>query len=175
MMGPAIKPSIAISRRVVNQYDIVCDGVNPVFGQFNFSLTDLPANSEFSTLFQFYRIDEVSIRWYPEYTVLSDASALSNSVNVSFTTAVNISNIAPTGANDVLQMTGAQSTGITKEHSTKFRPAFLMNNIMPCSCPVLTNQIGVDWYGLAYGVPPTGISMTFRSVAVFKVTVMGVK
>lgn len=170
---PRLGPSITLTRRVTELFDIVCDGINPSVGTFNFSLNDLPNSSEIVNLFQTFSIDEVSVRWNPEYTELTDAALVSNAVNVNFTTAINVIGATIATVDDVNQFSAASSTPINRTHSVRFKPMLLMDGSMPCSCAVTTLSSSLNFWGISYGIPPTGTGMTLRAVAVFKVTCTG--
>ena len=171
--APSFGPSLTLTRRVDGLFDIITNGIAANFGSYNFSLNDLPNSSEFTALFQTYCIEEVSITWRPEYTQLSDAAPVSNAVNTSFNTALNIIGATPTSVDDVLQYSRCSTTQINVPHTMKFRPVLLMDNTMPCFCAVTTLSPSLNWWGVSYAVPATGTPMTFRSTAVFKIRLAG--
>jgi len=167
MTTPLQGSPIKFQRTVTGQYDIVCDGINPSVGSFNFSLNDLPNSTDFTNLFDMYRIDKVEIEFYPEYTELTDAALVSNAVNVLLNSAVDPVAYAISTVNDVLQFSTLVSTPITKCHKRKFEPAIITASSQPCRCFISTQSPSTNWYGLAYGVPPTGVAMVLRSRARF--------
>ena len=173
LQTPRLGPEIKICRRVELLFDVVCDGINPSLGTFNFSLNDLPNYTDFTNLFQLYRLDEIDIQWRPEYTELTDAALVSNAVNVGFNSCLNIINSSVTSVTDVLQNNMCSTTPINRIHRQRFRPMLLMDGSMPCACHVTTQSPSLNWYGISYGIQPTGIAMTFRSTAVYKVTLSG--
>lgn len=176
MSQPQFKPIVKFIRTVQSSsFDIACDGINPSIGVINFSLNDLPNSTEFSTLFQMYKIDRVDICYRPEYTELTDASVLSNAVNVNFNSAVDPSGNTPTAVNDVLQFQNCKSTGITKLHQRSLNPYLLMDGTTPCHCFVSTNSTSTNFWSFAYGIPPTGVAMTFRSTFRYHITCGGSK
>lgn len=175
MLTPILRPTMTITRRVETTFDIVCDGINPSLGIFAFNLTQLPNSTELTNLFQTYRIDSVSLVWRPEYTELTDAAPVSNAVNVGFHTAVSVDNAAPVTVSSLLECSNCSTTSVTREHRVKLHPQVLMSNIMPCSCAISTLSAGTFWYGVKYGIDPTGVTMRFRSTAVYKITLMGAK
>lgn len=173
MQTPNIGPTIKVTRRLVEGFDITCDGINPSVGIFNFSLNDLPSSSEFTSLFQLYRLDEVNIKWRPEYTELTDAALVSNAVNVGFNSAVSVIGATPVTVADVLQNSNCSTTSITKEHDVRFRPALLMDGTSPCYCFVSTASPSSNWWGLQYAIPPTGVAMTFSATVVYRISLRG--
>jgi len=150
-------------RTVEGLFDIVTNGIAPNIGVFNFSLNDLPNSSEFTVLFDQYKIEEIEIEWTPEYTELTDAALVSNAVNVFFNTAIDPAGNTPVSVDDVLQYRSLSSTPITKCHKRRFVPAVLMDNIIPASCYIACSSPSTNLWGVVYAIPPTGIAMTFRS------------
>jgi hypothetical protein len=173
MQVPNLGPTVTLSRRVNELFDIVCDGINPSLGSFNFSLNDLPGYTDFTGLFQLYRIDEIQIVWRPEYTELTDAALVSNAVNVCLNTSITLVGNTPASVGDVLQNSNCSSSSITKEHRVRFRPCVIMDTTSPCYCFLSSNSPSTNWWGIQYGVPPTGIAMTLRSTAIYKVSLRG--
>lgn len=170
MTVPNLGPTICLTRRVEEIFDIVCDGINPTVGIFNFSLNDLPSYAEFTALFQMYRLDEIEILWRPEYTELTDAALVSNAVNVNFNTSISVIGASPANVQDVLQNSNCSSTSITRPHSVRFKPALLMDGTSPCYCFVSSQSPSTNWWGVQYGILPTGVAMTFRSTAIYKLS-----
>lgn len=174
MIQPLYKPVVPFIRTIQGgTFDIACDGINPSVGIFNFSLNDLPNSSEFSSLFQVFKIMKVTLVWRPEYTELTDAALVSNAVNVNFNSAIDPSGNTPANVDSVLQFQNCRSTGITKEHSRSFVPYLFMDGTSPCQCFVSTNSPSTNFWGLAYGIPPTGIAMNFVCTAKYKIICAG--
>lgn len=172
---PLYKPVVTFKRTVQEGFNIVCDGINPSIGVFNFSLNDLPNSTEFSSLFQVYKLKKVSLNWRPEYTELTDAALVSNAVNVNFNSAFDQNGNTPTSVNDILQFENCKSTGITKEHRRSFEPCLFMDGTSPSHCFVSTNSTSTNFFGLSFGIPPTGIAMTFRCTAVYTIICAGAR
>lgn len=173
---PTLYPRVCISRSAYGIYDQVNDGVNPTLSAINFSLNDLPGFSEFTSLFQSYCLEEVEIWFKPEYTVLSDASTLSNSQNMSFYTAIDLADTnAPLAINDVLQYQSLSRTSITKTHFRKIRPAYLIDGSIPSCALISTSNATVNWLGLKIAIPPCGVAMTFRTDVKFKIAFVGAR
>lgn len=161
---PRLKPVVRFSRTITGEFDIACDGLSPELGNFSFTLNLLPDYTDFTNLFQSYKIDKIQILYKPEYTELTDAALVSNAVNVNFNSVIDQTDPgAPTSVTAVTQYQTCKSTGITKIHKRSFTPAMLTGSSMPCSCYISTNNPSEKHYGFKYAIPPTGASMTFRS------------
>lgn len=165
--APIQAKPLKFERTVEDAYNIICDGINPSVGSFNFSLNDLPSYTEFTGLFDLYRIDEIEIEWYPEYTVLSDGGVTSPAVNVQLNTAIDPAGNTPIVVTDVLQYRTLHATGISKSHKRRFVPSYLLDGISPCKCYLSCASPSSNHWGIAYGVSPTGTPMTLRSRARF--------
>lgn len=167
IVSPIQAKPLKVMRTVEDAYNIICDGINPSVGSFNFSLNDLPSYTEFTGLFDLYRIDEIEIEWYPEYTVLSDGGVTSPAVNVQLNTAIDPAGNTPILVTDVLQYRSLQATGISKPHKRRFVPSYLLDGISPAKCYISCTSPSSNLWGIVYGVSPTGTPMTFRSRARF--------
>lgn len=154
-----------ISRTVEGIFDIICDGINPSVGMLNFSLNDLPDSTDFTKLFDQYTFESVELTWYPEYTELVDSGLASNAVNVCLNTCVDPVGNTIALYTDVLQYQSCMSTGITKQHTRRLVPTYLVDGVIPQRAYISTGTPGANFYGVGYGVPPTGVAMTLRSRA----------
>lgn len=164
MKCPVYRPVYKFNRVVEERYDIATDGINPSLNAFVFTLDQLPDYTDFTRLFDMYRITKVEIDWVPEYTELTDAALVSNAVNVRFNSTVDLSDAAsPASVDEVLQYQQLISTGITKAHKRSWVPTFLMGGLVPCTCWLPTSSPSERHYGLKVAIPPTGVAMTFRS------------
>lgn len=167
---PSQGPSLKFERTIEGIFDITCDGINPSVGTINFSLNDLPNSTEFTSLFDQYRLDKVEIEWYPEYTQLVDSALVSNAVNTQVNTAIDPVGFSVVSVADVLQYRTMMATGITKCHKRTLKPMYLIDGVLPINSFVSTSTPSLNWYGVAYGIAPTGVAMTFRSRAKYYIT-----
>lgn len=167
LSAPIVSSPLKFQRTIEGLYDINCDGINPSVGSFNFSLNDLPNYTEFTGLFDLYKIEQIEIEWFPEYTVLSDGGVTSPAINTQLNTAIDPVGITPTAVSDVLQYRSLHATGISKSHKRVFTPAYLMDGISPVSCYISTSSPSSNLWGIVFGVAPTGTAMLFKSRAKF--------
>lgn len=173
---PTLYPRVALSRLVTGYYNFTNDGINPSLEAINFSLNDIPGYTELTAVFQTYCIEEVEIWIRPEYTVLSDASTLSNSVNVEMLTAIDlVDGTAPASVAAVSEYQSVAHTSIVTTHYRKFKPSYLVDNIAPSCALLSTASPATNWYGLKIAVPPCGVVMTFRTIVKFKLAMVGLK
>lgn len=164
MTTPIYRPIHKFHRVVESGYDIVTDGINPSLSGFVFALSSLPSFTDFTNLFDLYRIVKIDIDWVPEYTELTDAALVSNAVNVRFNSSIDLQDgTAPLAVNNILEYETLQSTPITKPHRRSFRPTILMGGVFPCNCWVPTASPNERHYAVKVAIPPTGVAMTFRA------------
>lgn len=165
---PRFKPVTYFNRTVTALFDINADGINPSLVSNVFTLSQLPNFTDYTNLFQSYRLNKIKIAWEPEYTELTDAALVSNAINVQFNSVVDQTDpAAPATVDVVTQYQNCKSTGITKRHSRTFQPAMLTTSSMPCHCYLSTTNPGERHYGVKVGIKPTGVAMVFRSTATF--------
>ena len=173
---PNLFPSICVTRMVDGPFNIANDGINPSLAAINFSLSDVPGYGEFTAMWSTYCIEQVEIWFRPEYTVLSDASALSNSVNVEFYSAIDlVDGGAPTAVTQVQEYQSCAHTSIVTTHYRKIRPSYMLDAVAPSCARVSTASPSLNWFGLKIAVPPCGIAMTFRAVAKYKIVLTSLK
>jgi len=166
MNTPVYRPVYKFTRSVEAAFDVACNGIAPTLLAFQFTLDTWPGYTDFTNLFDMYRISKIEIDWVPEYTELTDAALVSNAVNVRFNSCIDISDASPpTTVDDVLQYSTVKSTGITKQHKQSFTPCFLMGGLVPCSCWLPTSSPSERHFAVKVAVPATGVAMTFRSRA----------
>lgn len=164
MNTPVFRPVYKFTRTIEGRYDVTTNGISQELQGFVFTLDQLPGYTDFTNLFDMYRISKIEIEWLPEYTELTDASVLSNAVNARFNSSVDISDVSPPASvDDLLQYQTVKSTGITKSHKQSFAPSFLMGGLVPCSCWLPTSNPSERHYAIKIAVEPTGVAMTFRS------------
>lgn len=164
MNCPVYRPIYKFTRTIDQTYNIFCDGINQSVGAYVFTLDQLPGYTDFTKLFDMYRITKVEIEWSPEYTELTDAALASNAVNVRFYSAVDISDSgSPSTYQDILEYGNMVSTPITQTHKQGWKPTFLMGGLVPCQCWLPTSAPSERHYGIKWGIPPTGVSMEFRA------------
>jgi len=173
---PTLYPRVAVQKTVTGYYNFTNDGINPSLEAINFSLNDVPGYTEMTAMFQTYCIELVEIWIRPEYTVLSDASTLSNSVNVEMLSVIDlVDGTAPASVAALCEYQSLAHTSIVTTHYRKFKPAYLVDNIAPTCALISTASPATNWFGLKVAVPPCGVAMTFRTVVKFKIALVGLK
>lgn len=131
-------------------------GTTLMYGE-QFDITQLPNFTEFSALFDQYRVDKIKFEIVPCQT---GADTNPN------TTSIFLPNIwscidktdstPPTGINEIMQYPGAKRTKITTRHSRSFKPHVMVdvNNVVINSkgCPWLAFGAPIPLYGVKWGL-----------------------
>lgn len=171
MICPVYKPVHEFFRTVDERFDFSTDGINPLLASFIFTLDQLPDYTDFTRLFDLYKIKRIELEWQPEYTELTDAALVSNAVNVYFNSVIDLTDgSAPSSVDELLQSQQLKQSGITKVHKRSWEPVIQMSDLVPCKCWLPTSQPSIRHYAIKVAIPPTGVAMTFRSRARFYVS-----
>lgn len=140
------KRSFRLSQLVFNS------GTTLMYGE-QFDITQLPNVSEFSSLFDLYKLNAIKFELVPCQT--------SSDVNPS-STSIFLPNIhscldytdstAPTGINEIMQYSNAKRTKITRRHTRYFKPRANqdVNN-------TVISSVKPGWYGFGAPVPMYGV------------------
>lgn len=133
-------------------------------------MDSIPNYTEFTALFDVYRIESIHIKWNPEYTVLSDSSLASSALNTYFNSAIDLTDAnAPSSVSELLEYSTVKNSSITKEHTRKWKPTNIMSNGMPCHCWLACDSPSERHFGIKVAVPPTGTPMMFRPTITYVV------
>ncbi len=144
------------------------------FGALNFTLNNFPNASEFTSLFDQYRLLQVSVNFVP----VSSAQALAPL----YTVIDYDDSTLPTSLNDLLQYQSLQMTQSGQFHSRTLTPQFDMAAYSGAFTSYALSVPGqwvdvaspsVQWYGIKYCLPAfttgaTGIVFNIHASAVFQ-------
>lgn len=101
-----------------------------------------------------------------------DSGLASNAVNEQFNSAIDPVGFSVASVSDVLQYKTMMATGITKCHKRALKPMYLVDGVLPINAFVSTSTSSLNWYGVVYGIAPTGVAMTFRSRAKYYLSML---
>jgi len=93
-----------------------------VYGAYAFNLNDVPNASEFTTLFDQYRINSVRWRLIPRGS--SAEAGTNNNVGKIFSVLDMDDGVAPTSIDQLCQYPSLKTTRTTSDHTRTLRPAF---------------------------------------------------
>lgn len=136
---------------------LTTDGITPVLVGFNFSFNDIPGNSEFTSLFDFYKITGIRVRVMPFSQDGSESTlATYNSYNPPMYFAVDTSDgSAPVSVDAVLEYDTLKIGWLWKGIDFYFKPKFSDATGAQRGGWVATTNSAVDWWGLKVAIPPT--------------------
>lgn len=169
-------------KRFCNYGELYLSSVNPIYGAFNFSLSDLPNASEFTSLYDMYKINCVKITFYPQQTVSNSINTAYNAnASSRFFTVIdyNDSN-SPTSLDELRQYQSCKITPVLRQHKRViYKPKILDTNGFSISPWMSTATPNANYLGLKYAAEPTdatlGASMIYTVEAKLYMSFRNVK
>lgn len=162
-----------LSKRALNTYHFkrtfagspVSSSTSPVFGAYTLQFSNLPNNSDFTNLFDMYRINKIVVKWVPNH----DASEIGSTKGIpDFHSVLDFTDgNAPTSLNEMYEYQSWRMTRGTRIHTRSFIPSVLIDalEITPnqASAPkfkqwISTAQTDVAFLGVKYAVGATTAS-----------------
>lgn len=155
-------------KRFCDYGEISISNTLPTFGAFNFSLSDLPNYTEFTSLYDMYKINCVKITIIPQQTQSISIGSINNpNASARFFSAIDYNDgSAPTSIDDIRQYQSCKMTPILRTHKRViFKPKILDTNGFSISPWMATTTPSANYYGLKYAVEPmestTTTTMTY--------------
>lgn len=142
-------------------------GTSTVAG-YNFSLNDLPNYSEFTTLYDSYKINAVKISFIPQQDANVSLSLANNAIaNARFFSAIDYTDSSLTAINDLREYKTAKWTSLLRTHTRYiYKPKILDSSGFSVSPWMATTALAGDYFGLKIAVEDiqsTGItSFTYK-------------
>ena len=124
---------------------------------YNFSLNDLPNSSEFTSLFDMYKINAVKITFSPQMTENISLSPLNNAFASSrFFSAIDYNDsTAPTSTDELRQYSTCKMTPLLKKHTRMiFKPKILDSSSYTLSTWIASSSPSTNYFGLKVSVEP---------------------
>jgi len=102
---------------------IIINNINPTVGTFTFRLSDLPNYTEYTSLYDMYKINAVKITFVPQMTQNISLSTVNNpSAYAKFLTAIDYNDSSPVPLDDLRQYQSCKWTTILRPHKRFLRP-----------------------------------------------------
>ena len=124
-----------------------------VGGGYTFQLSQVPGSSDFTSMYDQYKICGVHLKFFPEQTQTATLATL-DSVrgNARFLTCIDLNDdTPPTTADDVRQYESCQVTSILEQHEVYIKkPLFLNSSGQNVSDWVSSQSPSVRWYGCKF-------------------------
>ena len=155
-----------------------CDGTNPALYAFNFSLSDLPNYTEFTSLYDMYKLNAVKVTFIPYQTVSNSVATINNADNTArFFSAIDYNDgTAPITTDNLREYQTAKFTRLLKTHKRFiYKPKILDTNGFAISPWMSTSTPTANYYGLKVGVEPTGSAMHYSIECKYYVSFKNVK
>lgn len=130
---------------------------------YNFSLSDLPNYTEFTALYDSYKINAVKITFRPQQTQSISIGAVNNpNASSRFMSAIDYNDgTAPTSMDEIRQYQSCKVTGILKPHSRYiFKPKILTTDSFSMSPWLSTSVPNTNYFGLKLWVEPMDSTST---------------
>lgn len=135
----------------------------PTFAAYNFSLSDLPNSTEFTSLYDMYKINCVKISFIPQQTQSISIGSINNpNASARFFSAIDYNDgSAPTSLDDLRQYQSCKMTPILRTHKRViFKPKILDSNGFSISPWMSTASPSANYFGLKVAVEPMDSTTT---------------
>lgn len=131
----------------------------------NFSLNDLPGYTEFTALYDYYKITGVKFALIPYQTQSNSVSSLNNAANVPIFYAVDTSDsTAPTTVEEICEYQDHKIARLYDGFSHYFKPKFTDATSASRDGWISTSNPTLNWFGIKFAIPPTANAMTYYQV-----------
>lgn len=130
---------------------------------YNFSLNDLPNYTEFTALYDMYKINAVKISFIPQMTQNISLGAINNAyASTRFLSAIDYNDgSAPSSSDDIREYQSCKITPILRTHTRFIRkPKILDSSGYSISPWLSTASPAVDYFGLKVAVEPMNSTST---------------
>lgn len=162
------KDPIRLYKRTSDYFALPISGTTGALGSFTFQLTNIPNSTEFTSLYDQYKINAVPVCFYPKQTEVTSLSTTDNvRGNARILTAIDYNDdTPPTTLDDLRQYESCEVDVILNKHERYIpKPLFLNNSGQNVNSWLSTANPSTKHYGLKYGVEPTqavGGSFTYN-------------
>ena len=141
----------------------IANNILASYGGYNFSLNDLPNVTEFTSLFDMYKINAIKISFIPQMTENISATSANNPyANTRFFSAIDYNDSStPTTIDELRQYSTCKYTPILKTHTRMiYKPKILDSSSYSVSPWMSTASPSANYFGLKVGVEPTQSTVT---------------
>lgn len=162
------KDPVRLYKRTSDYFSLPISGATGALGAYAFQLSNIPNSSEFTSLYDQYKINAVSVCFYPKQTQVTSLSTTDNiRANARILTAIDYNDdTPPTTLDELRQYDNCEVDVIVNKHERYIpKPLFLNNSGQNVNSWLSTANPSTRHYGLKYGVEPTqavGASFTYN-------------
>ena len=149
--------------------DLATETINPTLEAYNFSLNDIPGYTDFTGLFDYYKITGIRIKAIPYLQTDSNSvGTTNNSGNPPIFYVVDTNDgSSPVSVNAICEYNDHKISTVWKGFDVYFKPKFSDATQAERGGWVSTNNVTLDWYGLKVAIPPTVSITKFYIVITF--------
>lgn len=144
-------------KRHVDFGELTIDNVNFTYSSYNFSLSDLPSATDFTNLYDQYKINCVKIRFLPQQTQSISIGSINNPrANTRFFSAIDYNDgNPPTSVDELRQYQTCKYTPCLRQHKRViFKPKILDTNGFSISPWMSTATPNANYFGIKIAVEP---------------------
>lgn len=154
VMYKNVNPNVRLIKRNANQGDINCILNVETYGAFTFQLNNVPKVTDFTGLFDQYKINAISLTFYPQLSQSSSIVAVTSIQNARVFTAIDSNDAAiPTALNDIREYDNCEVHAATEVFSVYIdKPKFVDATGALRTGYISTASPGILHYGLKYAV-----------------------
>lgn len=159
---------VFLFKRFCSLGTVAADSALDQFFPFSFELNNVPGFTEFTQLYDFYKINGIKISFIPTQTVSNSLSTVNSAQNTRFFSVIDYNDDATVSSlNDLRQYKTCKWTSAFKTHTRyihkpKHSIASYVQSRQWCS----TSVPNTEWYGLKVGIEAMGstvsTSMNYR-------------
>lgn len=171
---------VFFTRQVALQELVAENAATKLYG-INFSLNDLPNYSEFTALFDVYKINAVKLQFIPQQTQSVSLGSINNPDNVRFFSAIDYTDdSAPSSVDELRQYATVKCTSIFKTHTRYINKPKILDSVSSSRSPwISTSSPSTNYYGLKVAIEPmdssTTLAMSFQGEAKYYFAFKNVK
>lgn len=144
----------------------VANNIN-TYTAYNFSLSDLPNSTEFTNLYDMYKINCVKIKFLPQQTQSISIGSINNpNASARFFSAIDYNDGAqPTSIDELRQYQTCKYTPILRQHKRViFKPKILDTNGFSIAPWMSTASPNANYFGLKVAVEPIDSTSTLSMI-----------
>lgn len=162
--------------------ELTISNITATYGAYNFSLADLPNYTEFTSLYDQYKINCVKLTFLPQMNTSVSIGTINNpNASARFFSAIDYNDgSTPTSSDDIRQYQSCKVTPILRIHKRViFKPKILDTNGFSIAPWMSTATPSANYFGLKYAIEAmdstSTLSMTYTVEAVFYMSFKQVK
>lgn len=152
-------------KRTVDYGTLLGDNINPSYGAYNFSLNDVGNYTEFTNLYDQYKICGIRVRFFPKQTQVTSLDLATQPRNARILTAIDYTDsTAPISMQEVRDFETCQVNSIVDLVDRYIKsPKYTLSSNIVTDDWVPTSNATVNWQSLKYAIEPIGSTSATRS------------